>query len=227
MTTDAVSDDLFSRLRAANQTVWRDYTDHAFVRQLAAGTLPDTCFRHYLKQDYLFLIQFARAYALAAYKADNLTEIRQATTGLSAIVDMEMKLHIEFCAGWGIDAATLEAEAEAPETMAYTRYVLEKGMAGDLLDLHVALSPCIVGYAEIATAIIQDPATKRGDNPYQEWIDMYTSDDYQAAATAERDTLNRLFATRGGPGRMPQLTACFGQATRLEVDFWRMGMDAA
>ena len=37
------------------------YTGHAFVRQLAAGTLPERCFRHYLIQDYLFLIHFARA----------------------------------------------------------------------------------------------------------------------------------------------------------------------
>ena len=33
-------------------------------------------------------------------------------------------------------------------------FVLERGMAGDLLDLHVALAPCIVGYAEIAAELI-------------------------------------------------------------------------
>ena len=67
--------DLFSHLRDACADEWRAYTDHAFVRGVADGALPQACFRHYLGQDYLFLIHFARAYALAAYKADTLGSI--------------------------------------------------------------------------------------------------------------------------------------------------------
>lgn len=227
MVSQGMANDLFAQLRDANLSAWEDYTAHQFVLQLASGSLPETCFQHYLKQDYLFLIQFARAYALAAYKSERLDDIRQAAAGLSAIVDMEMDLHVKFCADWGIGMAALEREPETPQTTAYTRYVLERGMAGDLLDLHVALAPCIVGYAEIAAAIISDPRTLTVGNPYQKWIDMYASDDYQAAATAEREMLDRLFPERGGPGRMSDLANCFGKATRLEADFWQMGMNAA
>ncbi len=49
---------------------WLAYVDHEFVRGLADGSLPEPSFRHYLVQDYLFLIHFARAYALAAYKLE-------------------------------------------------------------------------------------------------------------------------------------------------------------
>ena len=216
-------EDLFARLRAANQADWDAYVGHEFVTALAAGGLPEACFRHYLKQDYLFLIQFARAHALAAYKSESLADIRQAAGALSAIVDMEMELHVEYCAGWGLDRAALEAEPEAAQTIAYTRYVLAKGEAGDLLDLHVALAPCIIGYGEIAQAI----ATQTDGNPYRAWIDMYASDDYQAAVAAEREQLSRLDAARGGAGRWPALVQSFGQATRLEADFWQMGLDAA
>ena len=58
--------DIFDRLKASAAVEWRAYVDHAFVRQLGAGSLPEPAFRAYLVQDYLFLIQFARAYALAA-----------------------------------------------------------------------------------------------------------------------------------------------------------------
>jgi thiaminase/transcriptional activator TenA len=218
--------DLFSRLKEANLADWEDYTGHDFVRQLAAGSLPEPCFQRYLKQDYLFLIQFARAYALAAYKSETLSDIRQAAAGLSAIIDLEMTLHIEFCAGWGIDDAALAREPEAPECMAYTRYVLERGMAGDLLDLHVALAPCIVGYGEIALAIRDDPATKKEANLYQAWIDMYLSEEYQTAVSAEYAQLDRLMETRGGTGRFESLAKTFGEATRLESAFWQMGLDA-
>lgn len=219
--------DLFSRLRDACTDEWRAYTDHAFVRGLADGTLPEACFRHYLGQDYLFLIHFARAYALAAYKADNLGDIRQAAAGLSAIIDVEMGLHVEFCSSWGLDEALMAALPEAEETMAYTRYVLEKGLQGDLLDLHVALAPCMLGYAEIGRTLAKSPATRVAGNPYTPWVRLYASDPYQAVANNERATINRLMTERGGPGRLPTLTETFRQATRLETAFWQMGMQVA
>ena len=61
--------DLFDRLKAAALPDWNAYVDHRFVRQMGEGTLPEPVFRTYLVQDYLFLIQFARAWALAAYLA--------------------------------------------------------------------------------------------------------------------------------------------------------------
>ncbi len=218
--------DLFSRLREACADEWRVYTDHDFVRGLADGTLPEACFRHYLGQDFLFLIHFARAYALAAYKGDNLGDIRQAAASLSAILDVEMDLHVKFCSRWGLDEDDMAALPEAEETMAYTRYVLEKGLQGDLLDLHVALAPCILGYAEIGRTLAESPATRLEGNPYAPWIDMYASDQYQAVAEDERATIERLMARRGSPGRLPVLTETFRQATRLEAALWDMGMHA-
>ena len=55
----------FTDLTTACQDDWRAYIEHDFVHQLGNATLPEASFRHYLKQDYLFLIHFARAYALA------------------------------------------------------------------------------------------------------------------------------------------------------------------
>ena len=193
---------------------------------MADGTLPEACFRHYLGQDYLFLIHFARAYALAAYKAETLGDIRQAAAGLSAIIDVEMALHVEFCSGWGLDEDQMAALTEAEETMAYTRYVLEKGLQGDLLDLHVALAPCMIGYAEIGRALAERHVASVEANPYAPWIDMYASDEYQAVAADEQAIMNRLMAERGGPGRLPSLTETFRQATRLEAAFWEMAMRA-
>ena len=110
--------------------------------------------------------------------------------------------------------------------MAYTRYVLEKGLQGDLLDLHVALAPCLLGYAEIGRTLARRRGTDMEANPYTPWIDMYASDEYQALAADEQATMNRLMTERGGPGRLSSLTETFRQATRLEAAFWEMGMHA-
>jgi thiaminase/transcriptional activator TenA len=220
----AAAETLFAKLRSACAAEWDAYTAHAFVRGLADGSLPEACFRHYLIQDYLFLVHFARAYGLAAFKADTLEDIRAAAAGLSAMVDQEMRLHVAYCAEWGLGEAEMAAAPEADATIAYTRYVLERGLAGDLLDLQVALAPCIVGYAEIGRALADDPATVIDGNPYQAWIEMYASADYQAVADAHVAHMDRLMHRRGGPGRLEALSTTFHQATRLEAAFWEMGL---
>src|SRR5690606_16656978 len=78
---------LFDRLKSAAADDWNAYVDHAFVRGLGDGSLPQAAFRNYLVQDYLFLVQFARAHALAAYKSRTLADMRAAREGLAAILD--------------------------------------------------------------------------------------------------------------------------------------------
>ncbi|MHA1535988.1 MAG: TenA family protein [Alphaproteobacteria bacterium] len=220
----AAADSLFARLRGRCVGDWQAYTGHDFVRFLGDGSLPEAAFRHYLGQDYLFLIHFARAYGLAVYKSDTLEDMRAGAASLSAILDVEIDLHVKFCAGWGLDQPAMAALPEDRATTAYTRYVLEAGLAGDLLDLHVALAPCIVGYAEIGTALAAKGSL--AGNPYREWIEMYAGPEYQQLARDEVETIERLGIRRGGDARFEALAGIFATATRLEADFWQMGLDA-
>ena len=123
----------FDRLKARAFGEWRAYTEHPFTNGMADGSLAETAFRHFLVQDYLFLIEFARAYAVAVYKSPKLADMREAAAGLSAILDVEMDLHVKLCAGWGLARGDLEKAPPAAEILAYTRYVLDTGMRGDLL----------------------------------------------------------------------------------------------
>src|SRR5215471_18090187 len=155
---------LFPRLVAAANRDWAAYIRHRFVLLLALGDLPEACFRRYLVQDYLFLLHFARAWGLAIYKSDHLDEMRRAQRLVSATLDVEIGLHIDYCRGWGLSEAAMAAEPEAPQTIAYTRFVLDRGLAGDRLDLETALAPCIVGYAVIAAERMADPGTRHDAN---------------------------------------------------------------
>lgn len=217
----------FAGLRKAAGDEWRHYVEHPFVQGLGDGTLPEAAFRHYLVQDYLFLIQFARAYGLAAYKADNLAEIRAASDGLKALVEVEMDLHRAYCADWGIAEAALETVEADGATLAYTAYVLERGLAGDLLDLRTALAPCVIGYGEIGARLASDPAALADGNPYAPWIAMYAGAEYRAFMRAEVEALDALAAARGGQARFAHLAETFHTATRLEAAFWQAGLDAA
>ena len=222
---------VFSALKAHCRDDWDAFIRHDFVRRLGTGDLPEACFRHYLGQDYIFLTHFARAYALAAFKSDELDDMRRAAATLDALINSEMALHVKFCAGWGLSEAEMTALPEAEANLAYTRFVLDTGMAGDLLDLLVALAPCVLGYAEIGTWLAADPDTDNSHaNPYRDWIEMYAGTEYQEVAQGALDQLDRIAARRLGPEpaaspRWPQLAKTFRTATRLEIGFWNMGLN--
>jgi thiaminase/transcriptional activator TenA len=215
---------LFGRLRAACSQQWDAYCTHEFVRRIGDATLAEESFRHYLLQDYLFLIHFSRAWALAAYKSESLADMRAAAAALDAHLNYEMKLHIQYCAAWGISKEMMEQTREAKANMAYTRYVLERGLAGDILDLHVALAPCVIGYAVIGTSLLADPNTRLDGNPYRQWIEMYADAAYQEVAENALRHLDALAVSRSGPARFDSLARTFCQATALEVAFWEMGL---
>jgi thiaminase/transcriptional activator TenA len=217
---------LFPRLIAATERDWQAYIRHPFVALLANGELPEASFRRYLVQDYLFLIHFARAWGLAIYKSDELVEMRRAQSLVAATLDVEIGLHVDYCRRWGLSEAAMAREPEAPATIAYTRFVLDRGLAGDRLDLEVALAPCIVGYAVIASERIGDPASRLEGNPYREWLEMYAGADYQRLAGEAAAALDEQFVRRGGEGRFPALAGTFSAAARLEADFWQMGLEA-
>jgi thiaminase/transcriptional activator TenA len=217
---------LFRRLRAAAAQEWSGYTWHPFVQQLSAGTLPLPAFRTYLIQDYLFLIHFARAKAFAVVKGESLAAMREKAAAVLAILD-ETKLHLKYCAEWGLDEAAVIATPESAETVSYTRWVLDRGLFGDILDLEVALVPCTVGYGEVALRVLADPARRVEGNPYQSWIDTYGSDDYQAMARAAALRIDALGVSHGGEARFARLSADFAEAARLEQRFWQQGLDVA
>ena len=225
----APADSLFASLVDAAAADWQAFIGHLFVKRLGDGSLSPDCFRHYLIQDYLFLMHFSRAYALAAYKSDNLADMRQAAATLTALLETEIGLHVTFCSGWGLGEADMVAVDEAPQTMAYTRFVLETGVAGDLLDLLVALAPCVVGYAEIGIRLKADPSTILAGNPYRDWIEMYAGAEYQSVARDAVAQLDRVAERRIGVSvttspRWPALARTFRTATKQEADFWEMGL---
>ena len=216
----------FERLKESASAEWRAYTEHPFTNALADGSLAEAAFRRYLVQDYLFLIDLARAHGLSVYKSPTLADMREAAASLSAILNIKMNLHAKLCAGWGVLPGDLEQASPADETLAYTRYVLDAGMRSDLLALKVALAPGVIGYAEIATRLASRPDAQAATNPYRVWIAEYAGAPYQDIATKARTQLEGLAKLYATPAREAELIVIFKEATRLEADFWEMGWRA-
>lgn len=217
----------YQDLIEACQSDWQEYTQHDFVQQLAKGTLDQHSFLHYLKQDFLFLKQYARAYALAIYKARTLEDMRRALPSLHALLDSEIGHHVTYCGQWGLTESDLENEHEDFGTVAYTRYVLDAGMTGDLVDLYAALAPCSIGYAVIGKALIESNDTVREGNPYASWIELYGGEEFQSGVAQGAEHFNQLLEEIDLHSQRGQnLIEVFRTATRMEVAFWQQGLDA-
>ena len=205
---------------------WTRYTNHAFVQGLGDGTLPQASFHYYLIQDYIFLIHFTRAWALAVVKSESLSEMRLAAASVDALINDEMQLHVDICKKVGISEDQLFQAEESVENLTYTRFVMDAGLSGDFLDLMAALAPCIFGYGEIGLAL-NNSATR--STPYQQWIDTYSGDEYQGLCTTLGDMIELAALSRIGPEpmgspRWTNLCKRFHMATKLEINFWAMGL---
>lgn len=216
----------YGRLRQQAGTQWHAYVRHDFVQQLGQGTLPPAAFRHYLTQDMLFLLHFARAWGLLISKLSEPATLRSATASLNAIVN-ELPLHLAYCQQWDISEAEMASEPEAMETINYTRYVLDIGHTGDALELMTALMPCVAGYAEIGLTLLDDPSTRFEGNPYGPWIENYGDESYLAGVGSSLLLFEALAQQRAGEQRFDRLAEIFNTATRLEAAFWQMGLSHA
>ena len=218
--------EVFYNLRESNLSNWLLYTKHEFVQKLANDSLHENFFLNYLKQDYLFLIQFSKAWSLAILKSDNLEEMKIAASTVNELINFEMELHISLCEKYGISKLDLENTEEENENIAYTRYVLELGYSGDFLDLLSALAPCVLGYGEIGINL-------KDSNPkismYRKWIETYSSSEYQNVCFNVGKLIDKSFQLRLGENytntyKWKKANQIFKKATSLEVDFWNMAL---
>lgn len=204
-------------LRAAAGDVWDAQHAHPFVRGIGDGTLAEDVFRHYVRQDYVFLVDYGRLLALACARAPELTTMRRFAELTQAILVDEMDLHRSFAAEWGIDAATLEREPATPTTSAYVDFLLRTAALGDFAELVAALLPCMWGYAEVGERLAAAGAPPHPG--YARWIATYADAEFQALAAWCRGLVDDLGARADDAGRA-RMERAFVASSRHELAFW-------
>jgi thiaminase II len=195
------------------QKPWKEYTQHEFVQRVGDGTLPLEKFMYYLVQDYLFLVQFARATALSAYKSSDLDDIGRSVQQVATLQE-EIKLHIDFCQEYGLSEEDIIKQEEDQATTAYTRYVLDIGQSQDWLALQIAQLPCLIGYGIIAKRLYEDPNTIRVGSRYWKWIEQYVDTAYREAMMRGTDLIEK-HAAKLSPSRVEELARIFVHATNV------------
>ena len=158
--------------------------------ELGEGTLPLEKFQWYMKQDYLFLIDFSRVIALAVAKAETLEDMGWFARLLHETLNTEMSLHVSFCKDFGITEDELLATRLSPTTLAYTDHMLSNAHSGTIAEIAATLLPCSWGYAEIGQTL--ETRGKPMNQPlYCRWIEMYSSTEFGELAEWLRSFMDR------------------------------------
>ena len=208
-----------ARLRALADPISEAQHRHPFVRGIGDGTLDQAKFALWVKQDYLFLIDYARLMALGAARAPDLATMAGFAEQLTALTQTEMGLHRTYSAAFGITPDELEREEKLPTTQGYTDFLIRVAATGDFAELVAALLPCMWGFAEIGRRLAEGgmPADQR----YVDWIEMYASDEFAGLAGWCRELLDRV--TSGvSPEGWQRSAAAFLTSSRWELAFWEM-----
>ena len=198
----------------------RAILEHPFITGIGDGSLDPEVFKYYIRQDYIYLIDYSRVLALASARAPDLETMGWFARLLDGTLNTEMDLHRSYCAQFGITSAELEDTRAAPTTLAYTRYLLNVAHQGSFPELAASFLPCQWGYWEVG-----DHLSKQGEPAnaplYSQWIRMYVDPEYVALARWARSLADRL-ANEATPAEVDRMEEAYLTSLRYEYLFWDM-----
>jgi thiaminase/transcriptional activator TenA len=210
---------LSAHLRELADPIWEAQHNHPFVQGIGDGSLDEEKFGYWLRQDYLYLIDYSRLFAAAVVKAPDLETMTAMAEMVHAILHMEMDLHRSYVEGFGITADDLERETKAPTCQGYTDFLLRTATTGDFVELLAALLPCMWGYAEVGQRLSEQGLPD--DERYARWIGMYAGEEFVALGVWCRDLINRF--GEGLPEEVrKRVEDAFITSSRYELAFWEM-----
>ncbi|HSI66818.1 MAG TPA: thiaminase II [Planococcus sp. (in: firmicutes)] len=200
--------------------IWRQNHAHPFVQGIGDGTLDKEKFRFFMVQDYLYLIDYAKLFALGAVKANEVETMGKFAQILDSTLNEEMSLHRQYGKKFGISAEEFERATPSPITLAYSHYMLHVAQNGTLAHLVAAVLPCMWSYWEIGKELSKIPGA-RNHEFYGEWIQMYSSEEFGSSARWCIGLLDEL-AAESSQAERGQLEEIFLNTTRFEFMFWDM-----
>ncbi|MDE2838576.1 MAG: thiaminase II [Chloroflexota bacterium] len=208
-----------TRLRAAAAEVWEAQHGHPFIRGIGDGSLDIARFRYWVRQDYRFLIEYARMLATASARAPNLEAMARLAQLTNETLGVEMSMHRAYAAQFGISEEDLERETMSPTCRAYTDFLVRTAATGSFPEVVGALLPCMWGFSEVGQRLA---AQGRLEDPrYAAWIDMYASAEFAELAEWCRGLIDRV--TDGLPeAELSRVEEAFVTSSRYEYLFWEM-----
>ena len=207
-------------LRKENRRIWDAILGHPFVLELGAGTLPLEKFTYYIKQDYLYLIDFARCIGLAASKAEDVDDMRSWAEMMGGCLKYETEMLESVSEALGVPRGELSRTMKALTNEAYTNHILKVAYEGSMGENVAALLPCMWTYLDVGD-VLAGIGGYEGHPVYEEWCEAYTAPEYIEIVEVYRLLVDRS-AEEAGKAVKERMRRHFWLSMRYEYMFWEM-----
>ena len=212
------------RLLDCTRDIWEGYHAHPFVRGIADGSLDEDKFRFYMIQDYIYLVDYAKVFALGVAKARDLETMRLFASYVHQILDGEMEIHKGYMKRLGISMAQAESTPAALDNASYTAYMLKVAYEEGPGEIAAAILSCALSYEHIARRITAEHPEAEAHPFYGEWVSGYANDGY-SAANRELIALTEKLAADYTQAQLRHLEEVFTVCSRYEAAFWDMAWE--
>ncbi|POA01463.1 thiaminase II [Staphylococcus massiliensis CCUG 55927] len=212
----AFTDRVFKRV----EPIWASYLEHPFVKGIGDGTLDKEKFMHWMKQDYIYLIEYARLFAIGVQKSTDLSMMTTYSELVHGTLNIEMDLHRQYAQKFGIEPEMLEDTKPAATTSAYTSYMLNLAQRGGIENVIAAVLTCTWSYNYIGLKLDEIEGA-RDHELYGEWIKMYASDEFTQFKEDCIELMNRA-AEGKTEAQLQELEDIIVRTSYFEYMFWDM-----
>ena len=214
---------LTERFYQDSKEVWESFHDHPFVKALGDGTLDKEKFRFYMIQDYLYLLEYSKVFAIGLVKSKDEFLQRKFAMSIHVTLDIEMDTHKSYMASLGITEDEIKKTKRSIHNQAYTSYMIDKASAGDALYALTAILACAWSYAAIAAEIVRRNPTSVDHPFYGQWVRDYSSEAFVSSAN-DLINLTNNYGKNISAERAQELSELFLNCCRFEYGFWDMSL---
>lgn len=211
------SEVLFSEVKK----IWDGYLEHPFVKGIGEGTLDKEKFKNYLIQDYLYLKDYAKVFAMGLVKAETMKEMKFYHESIKEVLDDETAVHVNYLKDFGLSTEEVEAYKSELTTESYTNYMLGIALKGDSKDIAMTIMPCTWSYYYIGKHLYETYKENLKDNFYAPWIEGYASNEFRECAQEWIDYIDDICKDISEV-KKEKLKDIFIKSSLYEMEFWNM-----
>lgn len=208
------------RLLETTKEIWEVYNEHPFVKGIEEGTLAREKFRYYIIQDYLYLEEYAKVFAIGVAKAKSI-ETAQLFSKYIAVMNGELNVHNGYMGLFQVSEEEVRKTARSLDNLSYTSYMIRVAYEEGEAEILAAILSCAYSYELIAKNMVKNKPDSVDDEFYGTWIRGYASEEYEAGNIILLDTLNRL-TQNYTEEQVQHLVDIFVVCSKYEMAFWEM-----
>ena len=208
------------QLLAASSDIWAAYNEHPFVLGIQNGTLDKEKFRFYMIQDYLYLGEYAKTFAIGVAKATRLENAMLVSKYIS-VMNGELNVHSDYMSRLGVTQEDIDSAKRSLDNLSYTSYMLRVAYEEGEAEIIAAILACAYSYEVIAKKMVENNPAAVDDEFYGSWIRGYVSEEYSAENRVLIDKLESM-TENYTPAQIEHLKDIFVACSRYEMAFWEL-----